>query len=250
MLVKNLYLGFKFAFSYFSILPVKLSNSDDLSSKSILASMLLFFPLVGVVLGSLSVGLFLTLESLSWYGAVISAIFYMVLYGFLHTEAVLDVVDAIYASHSGKDSYEVIKDSTIGAMGMLWAFGYVLVKVSGIVFLFMHSAFLEFISILVISRLTLLALFYTQTFRSSFATQLKESFNFKYLVASFTLFTLLGLGFMGLNFLLLLTMGLLIAFSLVKFLNVKLGFINGDVLGTVLESVEILLMILVALLWL
>jgi len=250
VLAKNLYLGFKFAFSYFSILPVNFSTNDDLSSKSVLASMLLFFPLVGLVLGFLSVGLFLMLDSLSWYGAVVSAVVYMVLYGFLHTEAVLDVADAIYASHSGKDSYEIIKDSTIGAMGMLWAFCFVLLKLSGIVFLFMHSAFLEFVSVLVISRLTLLALFYTQNFKSSFATQLKESFTSKYLVASFVLFTMVGLFLIKLHFLILLLIGVALAFSIVKFLNSKLGFINGDVLGTVLESVEIVLLLLVALLWL
>lgn len=245
----NLYLGFKFAFSYFSVLPMNFSNSDDLSSKGVLASMLLFFPLVGAVLGSLSIGLFLVLEGLSWYGAVASALFYMMLYGFLHAEAVIDVADAIYASHSGKDAYQVIKDPTIGAMGMLWAMGFVLLKVSGIVFLFMHSAFYEFISVLIVSRLTLLALFYSQTFKSSFVTQLKEAFTRTYLLVSFMLFTLLGLVLIELHFIALLLMGLILAFGIVKFLNAKLGFINGDVLGTVLEGVEIALMLMVALLW-
>ncbi len=34
----------------------------------------------------------------------------------------IDVVDAIYAKLGGKDSYKVIKEPTVGAMGVLYAF--------------------------------------------------------------------------------------------------------------------------------
>ena len=245
----NLYLGLKFSFSYFSILPVKFKNSDDLSSKDILGSMLLFFPLVGIVLGLLTVGLFYILEALSWYGAVISAVTYMILYGFLHTEAVIDVADAIYASHSGKDPYAVIKEPTVGAMGVLWAGVFLLLKIAGIIFLLMHHLFVEFISVLMVSRLTLLMLFYTQSFKSSFAAQLKNSLTEKYLWSAFFLFGIIGLLLISIKFLALLSIGLILALLITLFIKSKISFINGDVLGTTLESVEILLFILVALLW-
>jgi len=245
----NLYLGLKFSFSYFSILPVKFKNSDNLSAKDILGSMLLFFPLVGIVLGLLTVGLFYMLETLSWYGAIISAVTYMILYGFLHTEAVMDVADAIYASHSGKDPYAVIKEPTVGAMGVLWAGVFLLLKIAGIIFLLMHHLFVEFISVLMVSRLTLLMLFYTQSFKSSFATQLKNSLTAKYLWSAFFLFGIIGLLLISIKFLALLSIGLILALLITLFIKSKVGFINGDVLGTTLESVEILLFILVALLW-
>ncbi len=248
--MKNLYLGLKFAFSYFSILPVKFKNSDDLSSKDVLGSMLLFFPLVGLVLGILTVGLFQLLEPLSWYAAILSAVSYMILYGFLHTEAVIDVADAIYASHSGKNAYAVIKDPTVGAMGVLWAGSFILLKISGIVFLLMHHLFAPFISVLIISRLALLMLFYTQTFKSSFATQLKSSLTFKYLLSAFLLFGIIGFFLTSLQFILLLLAGVIFALRITLFIRSKIGFINGDVLGTTLESVEILLFIMVALFWL
>ncbi len=248
--MRNLYLGLKFAFSYFSILPVKFKNSDDLSSKDVLGSMLLFFPFIGVILGILVVGLFHILEPLSWYGAVISAVTYMMLYGFLHSEAVMDVADAIYASHSGKDAYEVIKDPTVGAMGVLWAGSFLLLKTAGIVFLLMHHLFVEFISVLIISRLTLLMLFYTQSFKSSFATQLKSSLTPKYLWSAFLLFGIIGFSLTSIHFLFLLAVGLVLGLFITLFIKSKIGFINGDVLGTTLESVEILLFVMVALFWL
>ena len=232
------------------MLPVKFKHSDDLNSKEILGSMLLFFPLVGIVLGTVVVGVFHLLELLSWYGAILSALLYMMLYGFLHTEAVIDVADAVYASHSGKDAYEVIKDPTVGAMGVLWAGSFVLLKISGIVFLLMHHLFTPFISVLIVSRLALLMLFYTQTFKSSFATQLKSSLTPAYLWSAFFLFGTAGLLLTSIYFIPILVTGLILALLITRSIKSKIGFINGDVLGTTLESVEILLFIIVALFWL
>ena len=174
---------------------------------------------------------------------------YMVLYGFLHTEAVIDVADAIYASHSGKDAYAIIKDPTVGAMGVLYAVAVVLLKVAGISYLLMHGLFMEFVMVLVISRLSLLLLFYVHRFRSSFATTLKEALTQKTMLLAFVLFGLLGMFLMH-DFPLLLLLGLAFALGISYTIKGKIGFVNGDVLGASLEGVEVLLFILLALLWL
>jgi len=245
-MLKNIYLGLKFSFSYFSIFPINFKKSDDLSSETILASMLLFFPLVGLTLGIGSVVLFSYLEYLEWYGALFSALLYMILYGFIHTEAIADVADALYASHSGKDAYKIIKEPTIGAMGLLYAIALVILKVAGILFLFTHGFLLEFLSIVVVSRLSLLLLFKLHTFRSSFATQLKNAFTLPYVAVAFAIFTLLGIVFLS-QFILLLVAGLLLSLLISYSIKAKLGFVNGDVLGATLEGVEILLLLGVAL---
>ncbi|MCH9740691.1 MAG: adenosylcobinamide-GDP ribazoletransferase [Epsilonproteobacteria bacterium] len=243
--MKNLYLGLKFAFSYFSILPITFKDSDDLSKKEVLASMLLFLPFVGLILGLGTVVLFALLTHLEWYGAIISAVVYMMLYGFIHTEAVMDVADAIYASHSGKDAYEIIKEPTVGAMGVLYAIGFVLLKVSSIVYLLMHGLLVEFIAVLIISRLSLLLLFKVHTFKSSFATQLKESLSNKYLISSITLFTIIG-SLLTPYFIVLLIQGLFFSILISMIIKSKIGFVNGDVLGATLEGVEVLLFFCVA----
>jgi len=243
--MKNLYLGCKFAFSYFSILPIWFDKEDDLSSKNILGAMLFFLPLVGLVLGLFTIALFYLLSSLGWYGAIVSAIFYMLLYGFLHTEAVLDVGDALYASHSGKDAYTIIKDPTVGAMGVLYAIALVLLKVSGIIFLLLHNLLFEFVAILIISRLSLLMLFRVYSFRSLFATQLKEALSPRYLWSAYAIFTLIGL-FLTPYFILLLVLGVIIAYTTIYILKSKLGFVNGDLLGATLEFVEVVLFLVVA----
>ena len=243
--MKNFYLGFKFAFSYFSILPITFKENDNLADKSVLASMLFFLPFVGLVLGAVIVIFFLSIAHLNWYASLISAVLYMILYGFIHTEAVIDVADAIYASHSGKDAYSIIKEPTVGAMGVLYAIGFLLLKVAGVIYLFNHKLLMEFIAILIISRLSLLMLFKIHTFKSSFATLLKESLSNKYLIASFTLFIAIG-SIMLHKFIFLLLIGLLLAYIISLWIKSKIKFVNGDVLGATLESVEILLFFVVA----
>jgi len=208
--------------------------------------MLFTLPLVGLILGTITVILFTLLSSLGWYGAVLSAVVYMILYGFIHTEAVMDVADAIYASHSGKDAYKIIKEPTVGAMGVLYAVAVMLLKVSGIAFLLMHNLFFEFITILIISRLSLLILFTVHNFKSSFATKLKESLSNLYLISSFILFTIIG-SLLSFEFILFLIEGSLLALIFSYAIKLKIGFVNGDVLGATLEGVEISLFLLVAL---
>jgi len=245
-MLKNIYLGFKFSFSYFSLLPVPFRESDDLSNRETLGAMLLFFPFVGIVLGIGTVVLFSFLDHLGWYGALFSAVVYMMMYGFLHTEAIIDVADALYASHSQKDAYEIIKEPTVGAMGVLYVVTLVILKLAGIVYLFEHDLFVEFIAVLVVSRLSLLMLFKVHTFRSSFATQLKNALTAPYLITAFLFFSVLGTLFLT-PFILLLIMGLLLALLISFTLKKKLSFVNGDVLGATLEGVEILLLLGVAL---
>ena len=243
---KNFYLGFKFSFSYFSILPIKFKASDDLSQKHVLASMLFFLPFVGLILGLITTLVFSFLANLTWFGAIISALFYMILYGFLHTEAVCDVADAIYASHSAKDAYGIIKEPTVGAMGVLFSTATLLLKIGGGVFLLLHNLFMEFIATLIISRLCLLFLFEQHEFRSSFSTTLKKSLTKPYLFSSFIIFSILGT-MLSTNFMLFLLIGLLLSLLISYVIKSKIGFVNGDVLGATLEGIEISLFIIIAL---
>jgi len=248
--VRDYWLGLKFMFSYFTVLPVRFKESDDLSRPSILASMLFWLPLGGMVLGTLSILLYHILFPLEWVAGVVAAVAYMMLYGFLHTEAIMDVADALYAKHAGKDAFEVIKESTVGAMGVLWAIALMIVKISAIVLLLSYEAYELFLSALIVSRLGLLLLFFTQNFRSSFITTMQQGFSRRYFTSSLLLFGAVGIHLLGWHFIIMLAVGMAFAYFLATFLAKKLGFINGDVLGTTLESTEIVLMLLGGALWL
>jgi len=246
----NYYLGFKFMISYFTVFPVKFKTEDDLSSPAVLSAMLFWLPFAGLILGSIILGLYLSLEKLGWFAALIAAAAYPMLYGFLHTEAVMDVADALYAKHSGKDAYAIIKDPTVGAMGVLWATGVFLLKTAGIAYLLLHQYFTLLLALFMLSRMGLLLLLFTQSFRSSFLTALKAGFTLTSFTASVVLFSLMGLLLTGVSFFLLLVMALSLSYLIASYLSRQLGFMNGDVLGTTLEATEIILLISGAQLWL
>lgn len=243
------YLGLKFVFSYFTILPINFKKDDDLSSKNVLNSMLYFLPFLGFVLGFIVVVLYGFLNNLDWLGALICAVVYMILYGFIHTEAILDVVDALYAKHSGKDAYEVIKDPTVGAMGVLYAISLVVLKLGCIVFLLLNNLFLEFISVLILSRFMLIFLIRTFEFKSTFVILLKESLSFNGLFFSFIFTTIMVTVLIGFKSLVLLILAFIFSFLIFKFIKKNLGFLNGDALGMTLELTEILLFIAITILW-
>lgn len=245
--MNNFILGFKFALSYFTILPVKFKEEDDLSKKEILSFMLFSLPLLGLILGVITLGLYYFLDDLSWFGAVICAVFYMILYGFIHTEAIIDVADAIYAKHSGKDAYEVIKEPTIGAMGVLYAFGFFTLKIAGIVYLFLNDYLLEFVSIIIISRLMLLFVIKNFEFKSSFVNQLKESLSTSIFFTALIVFTFANIILIGFKAITLTVLAFVFSYFITLFIKKNVGFLNGDALGTILELSEILLVISVLL---
>lgn len=242
--MKDIYLGFKFAFSYFTVLPINFKQTDDLSQKNILSSMLFFFPLVGILLGAVTILVYtLIFQPLGMTGAVISAVLYMVFYGFIHTEAIADVADALYAKHSGKDPYEVIKEPTIGAMGLLYTAAFVIAKVAVVGFLLLNSMFFEFLAITLVSRFTLLLLIKLYDFKSTFVTLLKNALSNTVIIFGALSVCIIGFLMMNLVFLPLFTVGILISLIIAKLLGDKLGFLNGDVLGTALELTEVLLLV-------
>lgn len=247
--MKQSILGIKFALSYFTILPIRFGVNDDLSRPKVLLSMLLTLPFVGLLLSSLAIGVFVALESLGWLAAIIAGVMYMALYGFIHTEAIIDVADAIYAKHSGKDSYVIIKEPSVGAMGVLYGVSFLILKISALSYLLMHHLFLPFMAIAAISRISLLVLIRAYEFRSSFVSQLKESLPFLPLAIVVSLYTALGGWFLSWHFMALFGIGIASAMTLSSLAKRSLGFINGDVLGISLEGVELILILAVLLAW-
>ncbi len=247
--MKQIYLGIKFALSYFTILPIRFNENDNLSHPRTLEAMILALPFIGALLAMASIGLFVALEPLGWVGALIAAVAFMVLYGFIHTEAIIDVADALYAAHSGKDPYAIIKDPTVGAMGVLYGVSFLILKISLIATLLMHHHFLILTVVAFVSRLGVATGIKTKTFRSTFVTQLHESIRWLPLLILIFSFTYASVWFMGAFYGVLILLGLILSSLLLLWQRHALGFLNGDTLGASLEICEGVVM-LGALVWL
>jgi adenosylcobinamide-GDP ribazoletransferase len=240
--MKQILNAFFFALSYFSIIPVFVKNMEI--NNDTYKYTLVILPFIGAILASLVIGLNLALIEFfnPLYASFVCAVVYLALYGFIHTEAIIDVVDAWFASYSGKDAYKIMKESTIGAIGALYGFSFVLLKVGIITYVLYEKQYILFLIVCVFSRLNLIYLlgyfkfskdsFLSLAFQHGGVLQLKI-FALIYLVLAFIF---------GTNVLLLFILSLASFYFILKILNNKFGFVNGDCLGFTLEHTELILL--------
>lgn len=245
--LKSIILGLKFAFSYFTILPVKFKEEDDLSTKSVLSYLLLFLPIISIVLSLIVLSIYSLLYDLGWLAAIIASVSYLILYGFIHTDGLIDVVDAIYAKHSGKDTYEIIKQSTVGAMGILYSVSLILVKIAVFSYMLLNEYFLEFILIIFLSRYFIVISIFFYEFKSSFVTMLSNSISINKTLLLTAIAIVLGFYILGFSFVLFMIIAFVLTLIINKFLKSNLGFLNGDCMGALLEILEITLPIIILL---
>lgn len=243
--MKSIWHGIVLSFSYFSILPVRLKSNAN--NAKVYTSLLLVFPFVGFAIAFLSVLLFMVLKDYMpiVYCAILCACVYLVLYGFLHLEALSDVIDGYFASLSGKNAYDIMKEPHVGALGAIGTFVFVLLKVSVIAFLLMESKEEFFLASVIFSRLGLLFGLFAFEFHknSSFALQLKQVASFTLVAVAFSAYMLFSYFVLDVKMVLLFSFVTLFVVALVLYaLKKKFGFLNGDCLGATLEKTEWLLL--------
>ena len=240
--MKQILNAFYFALSYFSIIPVFVKNMEI--KEETYKYTLFFLPLVGAILGLIVIALNLFLNEFfnPLYSSFVVAVIYLFLYGFLHTEAICDVVDAWFASYSGKDVYKIMKESTIGAIGALYAFCFVLLKVGIITYVLYEKQYALFLIVCIFSRLDLIYLLeYFKFSKDSFLSLAFANgsvFTLKILSLIYLIFAFI----IGSNVLLLFILSLLSFYFILKVLDKKFGFVNGDCLGFTLEHTELVLL--------
>ncbi len=238
--IKEFFKGFILSIGFFTIfrIPVQIKNITN-DTYRFLA---LTIPFNGILLASSLILIFIFLSYFLpvTHSAIISSVAYFALYGFLHLEAFVDIVDAIYASHSGKDTYAILKDSHIGAIGAIAIFCFIIVKITLFVYLLIHHKYLIIFIITFLSRLSATWLIYGYDFhpKSKFILSMKKSILKKDMIILFLFVALLSLLFKSVHLLVLM---LLFSWELKNYLIKKIGFLNGDGLGFVIEVNEVLL---------
>ncbi len=242
--MREILYGLKLSFSYFSILPVKFKKI--LQSKKINASFLFFIPFVGAVLAVLASFSFLFLKTFmpTLYSAIFSASLYFFIYGFLHLEAVIDTIDALFAYHSQKDAYQIMKEPTVGAMGVIFIILFLILKIALISYLFINNLFLEFVTASLLSRLSIIIpIKYFSIHKKSFlANSLKKALSNKLFIDMILLYTIFAFVFVKTKLFAPFLLALFSVWFLSSYLYKKFGFINGDILGFIIEMCEFVLL--------
>ena len=236
--------GFLQSFSYFSILPIRLKTITV--NKEFYSATLFTFPLVGLILGTITLLIFYLLQKvfILHYAAFISSIVYIILYGCLHLEAISDVIDAWFASFSNKDIKAIMKEPQVGAIGAIGTMLIVLLKVGGITYLFIIENYTLFLSALILSRLCAIIELGIFDFKGAgkFTLQLSLHSNLKLMLSTGIFYMLILTIFLDISTVIILVIFSL-SLSLLLLLKLKstFGFVNGDCIGFTLIITEIAL---------
>lgn len=244
-MIRSIVDGMLLAFSYFTVLPTFKHNLkiDNLTY----ISMLFFTPLCGMILAILSIYFAFGLNMLfsPLYAIVLASIFYLCSYGFLHLEAVADVIDAWMAKYSNKDIYEIMKEPQVGSIGAVGTFCFVLLKLAALIYLFINESYFIIVMVLILSRLSIIYNVHWFSFHqaSSFANTLKHNSSWKLILFSLLVYALIGIYLIEIeHFLILLFSSVIISSLVLKVLQKRFGFLNGDCMGCSIEVTELILL--------
>jgi len=127
--IKKLFLGFSLAFSMLSIIPFFKVHHFY---KGINGFAVMFYPLVGLILGSILALFFYLFEGLlpETYLYVLTFALWVLLTGALHLDGVADVLDALFVSRNRREA--VLKDPHIGAMGFIFTLLFMIIKLTAL----------------------------------------------------------------------------------------------------------------------
>jgi adenosylcobinamide-GDP ribazoletransferase len=136
----NLVRRFFLSVTFLTTLPLNLGSSKIQNKEQIqqdLSKSSIFFPLVGLFIGGILLGLYRLLQLTLLDSAVIDGIMLLVwigLSGGLHLEGFADMVDGFSGGRNREDIIRIMKDSAVGAKGAI-----VLILVILLKFLLIHS---------------------------------------------------------------------------------------------------------------
>jgi cobalamin 5'-phosphate synthase/cobalamin synthase len=229
----NIFKGFSLAVSMLTTLPF--FKVHDFY-KGINGYAVMFYPLVGLLLGFLLLGLHNILEpfvSATHLGVIIFASL-VLLSGALHLDGFADTVDGLYVKK--EKSLEVMADPHIGAMGMIVTATFLILKASTLAML--ESLYL-LPFVLMLSRFNaVLAIYFSPYVGGGMGTLLKDEFNKKQLLISSTFVVAISLIFSWQ----LLIYSIIILFLIQRFFVKRYGGFSGDIYGFTIEVSELVLL--------
>jgi len=223
--------GFALAFSMLSIIPFfKVHNFF----KGINAYSAMFYPLVGFLLGLLLFGVHALLSPYfpPTHLGIIIFVLWMIITGALHLDGFSDSVDGLFVSK--ESALEVMKDSHVGGMGMSFTIVFLLFKLSSLLY---AEAYYLLPVILMFSRLnTTLSIYFFDYISKGVSSLIKEELEFKHIaIASLYSFVIAYL-FSATS---LIFISLFIMLLTARFFTKRLGGLNGDVYGFMIEVSEL-----------
>ncbi len=235
--------NFLSAIRFLTVLP---AGKEDGSFDAV--GMLAWFPVVGLVIGAI-VAVFDWTALHFWPAqvvAVLDVLLLALITGAFHVDGVADTADGLFAHHSPARALEIMKDSRVGAMGLIAVVLCLAVKGSGLSVVAPH----RFLVLLTVPAFARAAMVFAVRFLpygrqsgtgQSFFDRPLSGEHYLPLAAP-----LVPAVFLGPRFLLLAAGFALLTAGAILFYKKRIGVITGDMLGALCETEEALLFLLLA----
>lgn len=208
----------------------------------------LFFPLVGLVIGLLLSALYGALSFiLDPFGrAVLVVAFWFYLTGGLHADGYMDTADGLFSGRSRERMLEILKDSRVGSGGVMAFVFLVLLKVTFLSQLEPKAAMLSLVAVPAAVRFgTLISIFQFPYARKEGLGKAFVTYAPPHMTAKALVLALLPVFLCGPFYLAFLGAAMILSLWANLGISRKLGGVTGDTYGAVIEGSEMVLLLLV-----
>ena len=240
-------MGFFIALQFLTIFPTPFRRQITAES---CGQSLTYFPLVGLMLGAILLGLHygltLILPPLVVNALIIIAL--VILTGAHHLDGLIDTCDGVIAGKSKEERLAIMSDSKVGAFGIVAAFLLLLLK-----YVSLSSAPILPALLLMptLSRWTMVSAIFTFPYAKSSGMGLafKQGANWQRLTISTIIALAVAVIILKLWGLALIAALWLIIFGIASYFRSRLGGLTGDNYGAINELAEVLVLLLIILIW-
>lgn len=209
----------------------------------------LFFPLVGLVIGAFLSAVWYGLSYIlaPFYGAVVLTGAWFFITGGLHADGFMDTADGLFSNRDREKMLEILKDSRVGSNAVMAFFFLGLLKITFLAAIAPAYVMTALVSIPVAARFTavLSILTYDYARPQGLGKAFQEYAPKCTLPAAFVL-ALLPAAYTGWGYGLILGMAILFNLWANGHIVKKLGGLTGDTYGAVIESTELVLLAIMA----
>lgn len=242
--------AFFHALAFFTRIPVPwLRPSEEAWKKSVA-----WYPAVGFVLGLLLWGMHLAGVSLfgPLLGAVLALAFWVYITGGLHLDGWMDLADGLGSSRPREQVLEIMKDSRVGAMGVLAAILLLLIKVAALAQLVQQGAGGLLIVVPAAARTHVLLSIRCWPYASAekgIGKGISEGLSTVSIVIGYAAVLAVGWFVGGSQALTAILVSFVFTIWFSRSVARKLGGLTGDCYGAVIESAEAVMLIVLAGSW-
>ncbi|MDC7125362.1 MAG: adenosylcobinamide-GDP ribazoletransferase [Spirochaetales bacterium] len=233
-----------YAIRFLTIIPIPYKADEDMKK---VAGSTIFYPLVGLIIGGL---LFLILKIVGLVfnpatTAVFLISFWALLTGGLHLDGLSDLVDGLGGGRNREQTLEIMKDSRIGAFGVISLILHLFLKWRLSLDLIQANAWLIFLIIPMFARWNVLLsiLIFPSARKDGLGSFFKKYCGWYQPLAGGIFSFAAAYLLLGLNAVLAGAISSLLALLFSGVISKKLGGLTGDVYGAVIELSELFLMI-------